>query len=238
MIRSNTNRNSDYMGHIPVQLRFMLEVEIDPTSISEPTIEHQYSVAALRRRNLPQSVKQLVHDRWVLRIGDGAELWEWTGMSKEIRSSRVYALYQEIKNFLDDPRSASNIITNTLRVPLDQLDEVIPVVYQPAIDSLGNFLRELHCAKRTNADNSIDVEVTMLFNNEQLRRFKLFNIIYRWIRQLLYGRVLDIESFKIHFVKEHSNENYFTFEGIYSGDYDLIYDTIHLDMAPNVPRRA
>jgi hypothetical protein len=232
VIRSKTNRNSDYMGHIPVQLRFMLEIEIEPTRISEPTIERQYSVSASQRRHLPQSVKQLVHDRWVIRLGDKAEVWEWTQAGMDIRLSRVYALYQNIQKFLDGAHPVSNILDGKLRIPEDKLEDIVPVVYQPAVDSLNNFLREMHCMKITNSDGSADVEVSLLFNNEQLRKFKLADGIYRWLRKLLYGRSIDVETFKIHFVKDDLTSNYFLFEGIYSGDYDLEYDTIHEDKPP------
>ena len=238
VIRSETNRNSDYMGDIPVQLRFMLEIEIDPVRISEPTMERQYNVAASKRRKLPQSVKQLVHDRWVIRLGEKVEIWQWTQKGMDIGSSRVYALYQTIKKFLKTGHSTGNIIDNTIKVQVDKLDEVVPIVYQPAVDSLGNFLRELHCNKQTNDDGSIDVEVTMIFNNEQLRKFKLADGFYRWLRKLLYGRLIDVETFKIHFVKDNADDNYFIFERIYSGDYNLEYDTIHLDVPPEVPHRT
>jgi hypothetical protein len=38
VIRSKTPRNSQYMGNIPVQLRYMLEVEFDIKSISAPVL--------------------------------------------------------------------------------------------------------------------------------------------------------------------------------------------------------
>src|SRR5919106_954792 len=49
VIRSKTNRNSDYMGRIPVELRYMLGVDIG--SISEPYTEI-YELASSKRKNL------------------------------------------------------------------------------------------------------------------------------------------------------------------------------------------
>jgi hypothetical protein len=232
MIRSKTNRNSDYMGGIPVQLRFMIMIDVEPSTISEPHTEVNYQLSASERKNLPKSAREIIHDRWVFKLGDKGEIWEWTHAGIEIRSSRLFRLHQEIRKFLDasGQMSITMIEKNIIRVPVNKLDEVIPVVYQPAVDSLSNFLRELHCAKKINYDGSIDVEVTMLFNNEQLRKFKLADGFYRWLRKLLYGRLIDIETFRIHFVKDKLDANYFAFEGI--------YDTIHLDKPPNVPHRS
>lgn len=237
VIRSKTNRNSDYMGSVPVQLRYMIGVDVNPNEISEPQTERNYTPAASKRKNLPQSVRDIVHDRWVLKLGGLGEIWEWTRKDADLGSSRVYRLYQDIRSFLHATPQHQAKDNYTFRVELEGLDEVIPVIYQPAVDSLDNFLREIHCARRFNEDATLDVEVSLLFNNEQLRKFKLADPIYRWLRSLLYGRLVDVETFWIHFVKEETNDNYFVFESIYSAEYGLEYDTIHEDNPPVVPRR-
>ncbi|AFU57727.1 hypothetical protein Ngar_c07850 [Candidatus Nitrososphaera gargensis Ga9.2] len=154
VIRSKTNRNSDYMGSIPVQLRFMLGVDVDPSEISEPRLEKDYTLSASKRKNLPQSVKEIVHDRWVFDLGSRSQVWEWTRAgSADIRSSVVYGVYEKIRKYLEEaPTPASN--NNIFRVEVEKLDDVVPVIYQPAVDSLDNFLREMHCAKSTNPDGS------------------------------------------------------------------------------------
>lgn len=234
VIRSKTNRNSDYMGSIPVELRFMLTIDVKLDRITEPRLERNYSVNASERRNLPRSVRQIVHDRWVFSLGNKGDVWEWTRQGMDIRSSKVYHLYQYIRKFIDAPE---NEHTNIIRVEVDKLDEIVPVIYQPAIDSLGNFLREIHCAQINEDDDSVEVEVSLLFNNEQLRRSRMANGFYEWFRKLFYGRVIDVETFRIHFVRDRYDENYFIFKGIYSGDRTLEFDTIHFDNPPNVPHR-
>ncbi len=237
VIRSKTNRNSDYMGSIPVQLRYMLGVDINPNEIEEPQTERNYSPAASQRRNLPQSVRDIVHDRWVIKLGSAGEIWEWTRSDADLVSSRAHRLYQHIQRFLTETPKQQEKNGNIFRVEVERLDEVIPVVYQPAVDSLDNFLREIHCAPRINDDATLDVEVSLLFNNEQLRKFRLADGIYRWLRKMLYGRLIDVETFWIRFVKDKADDHYFIFESIYSGDYGLEYDTIHEDRPPDVPRR-
>ena len=52
---------------------------------------------------------------------------------------------------------------------------------------------------------SVDIEVSLLFNNEELRRHKYLDRIYSIIRLVLYGRTRDVETFRIHLVK-HMDE--------------------------------
>ncbi|VVB93440.1 Uncharacterised protein [uncultured archaeon] len=116
-------------------------------------------------------------------------------------------------------------------------NRIIPVIYQPSVDTLGNFLREVHCAKRIQGnDGPVEVEVTLIFNNEQLRKHSLVDKIYEKIRWLRYGRTRDIESFTI-IVRNDAKENAFVFEDIYSDYHRLEDDTIHGDRPPAPERR-
>lgn len=286
VIRSKTNRNSDYMGKIPVQLRFMLGIDIK--SISEPRA-NDYSLKSSNRKNLPESARN-THTRWAFRLDDRYWIWQWTRAKANIKSSQVYRLYEDIRNFLKESRDSANVIHNErnkvhyfhnlggtmnntrterspntikganssiFRVSLDEnINEFIPVIYQPAVDSLKNFVREVHCAKTINSDSSVDVEVSLVFNNEALRRHRILNRIYEGIRLFMYGRTSDIETFKIHLIKSDArdhessskytsadtgnninNNDYFLFHGIYSGIHGIEEDTIHLDRhLPGTPR--
>jgi hypothetical protein len=276
VIRSKTNRNSDYMGRIPVELRYMLGIDI--ASISEPYSE-PYDLASSKRQKLPVSAKKKInYERWACKLDEKYWIWQWAMKDTDIKSSQVYHLYEDIKGFLEEAQSMRRRSSNSdqitsgsndgiFRVHLDErvkADDIVPVIYQPAIDSLKNFLREVHCAKLVGHDSSVDVEVSLLFNDEELRRHRYLNEIYSKIREILYGRTKDIETFKIHLTKNKGDEsqkgitddnmmneeanihsenkeinknkrnssNYFIFEGIYSGQYDIEYDTIHLDKPP------
>lgn len=274
VIRSKTNRNSDYMGRIPVELRYMLGIDI--ASVSEPYSE-LYDLASSKRKKLPLSAKKTSHKRWVCKLDQKYWIWQWAKEGSDIKSSQVYLIYEDIKNFVEKARGMkgpySDSIENSnniFKVYLDErLDDIVPVIYQPAIDSLQNFLREVHCAKLVEHDSYADVEVSLLFNNEALRRHKYLNRIYSILRLVLYGRTRDVETFKIHFIKHKddksqksmihnyatneednngsenkkndknnnkSSKNYFVFEGIYSGQYNIECDTIHLDKPP-APKR-
>lgn len=233
VVRSQTSKNSQYMGNIPVRLRFMFTLDADARTIAPPVLERNYRIASPLRKRVPQSVRDTPHDRWVMNLGDGAEVWEWTRAGRDIKESAVWQLYEEIRLFV-----AMLAPANIFRASVEELDRIVPVIYQPAVDSLDNFLREIHCAAKVDGD-SADVAVSLVFNNEHLRKFAIADGIYRWLRRLIYGRQIDIETFIIHFVrsgeekeKKDDNNNYFMFAGIYSGDYGLQYDTIHLDKVP------
>lgn len=234
-IRSKTLRNSKYMGDIPVQLRYMLAVEFEADSISEPTLDRGYSLTQSARKSLPQSLREKPHDRWLLKIGE-YEIWQWTSTEDggDVKSTLVYSIYQSLLTGESDSSDTEGREV-IFRITVEELDRVVPVVYQPAVDSLNNFLREVHCVSRIEG-NTADTEVSLVFNNEQLRKFALADGLYRWWRKLWYGRTIDIETFNIHFLKDRLDDNYFIFQGIYSGDYDLQYDSIHLDLVPQKRR--
>ena len=50
--------------------------------------------------------------------------------------------------------------------------DLIPAIYQPAIDQLKNFVREIHCSKTSDNRKLIFIEVSILFNNEELEDTK------------------------------------------------------------------
>lgn len=100
-----------------------------------------------------------------------------------------------------------------------------PVIYQPAVDCMKNFVRYVHCTPCKTVDGHCEVEVSIIFNNEQLRQHSYFNNIYEVIRYYLYGRTLDIETFRIRFKKDEGNK--LIFHTTYSGKNDLEKDSIH-----------
>jgi hypothetical protein len=78
------------------------------------------------------------------------------------------------------------------------------------------------------------MEVSLLFENEQLRRHRPLNQIYELFRLLVYGREIDVESFRIKIDKEdiNNNEKLFEFNNIYSDDYGIEKDSIHGNPKP------
>jgi hypothetical protein len=222
VVRSNKTILSSFMGK-EVMLRYMLSFEISGKP-SEPKTE-MYTA----RNNTPNR-KEGPKNRWVFQLDDKHWIWDWAQEGVDITNSTIFSLYLEIVNELDYPLKSPN---NIFHVQVDEEDErVIPVVYQPSVDALKNFVREVHCAKgTTNSDGSYEIEVSILFNNERLRQHGILNSIYNLFRRLIYGRVMDLESFKILIGKDQASDR-FTFEGIYSNNQELNTDSIHGDKTP------
>jgi hypothetical protein len=222
VVRRSRKKRSSFMGK-KVTLRYMIGFEIQEKP-SKPKTE-LYTA----RKNYPKK-SEGPKNRWVLQLDDKHWIWEWAQEAEDITKSTIYSLYLELLNELDHPSKTPN---NFFNVQVEQQDnKVIPVIYQPNVDTLKNFLREIHCAKGiVNDDGSYEIEVTLLFNNERLRQHGILNSIYSILRQLIYGRLMDIESFKILVRKDPTNSK-FIFEGIYSNEEGMNADSIHGDKPP------
>jgi hypothetical protein len=206
-----------------VMLRYMLGFEISSKPL-EPKTE-----IYLARKNIPKR-KEGPKKRWVMQLDNKHWIWEWAQKGKDITNSTIYKWYQKIVNELENPSIEGD---NIFEVKVDEeSNELIPVLYQPSIDALKNFVREVHCAKGSvNPDGSYEMEVSIVFNNERLRQHGILNSIYEIIRRVIYGRILDLESFKILVSKDLANDR-FVFEGIYSNNEEMNADSIHGDKSP------
>lgn len=222
VVRSSQKKYSSFMQK-EVMLRYLLGFEIF-TKPLEPKTE-SYTA----RRNIPQKTEG-PKQRWVIQFDDKHWVWEWAKQGKDMKDSTIYRLYREIVNELEHPTVKGDSI---LKASVEaQSQELIPVVYQPSVDALKNFIREVQCKKGTlTKDGSYIVEVSILFNNERLRQHGILNTIYEAIRRLLYGRVMDLESFKIQVTKDGAEDG-FVFEGIYSNNEEMNADSIHGDKPP------
>ena len=222
VVRSSQIKYSSFMEK-EVKLRYMLGFEISGKP-SEPKTEMY-----IARNNFPNR-REGPKNRWVLQLDDKHWIWEWAQEGHDITNSTIYSLYQMIVNELEHPSvDASNIFDAQLDM---QDDRLIPVIYQPAVDALKNFVREVHCAKGPiNPDGSYVMEVSILFDNERLRQHGVLNSIYEVFRRLRYGRLMDLESLKILVGKDPASDR-FIFEGIYSGEAEMNSDSIHGDKTP------
>jgi len=228
VVHSSQIKYSNYMQK-DITLRYMLGFEISAAPLKPQT--EMYTA----RSNFGKKRRQGPKERWVIQLDDKHWIWEWAQEGKDIADSTIYKLYQEILDNLEQPPMAkSNIFKTQIE---QQTNELIPIIYQPSIDALKNFIHEIHCHKEPpNKDGSYTIEVSILFNNERLRQHGILNSLYTAIRRLIYGRTMDLESFKIHITKPPT-ENHFTFESIYSDNNEINTDTIHGDKKPPPPKR-
>lgn len=139
---------------------------------------------------------------------------------RDLKDVRIWSDYEheteDLYNTILQKRnnkSTTNIIESDF---LERSNSLVPVIYQPRIDAWENFLREVHIYK--NSEGSF--QITLVFQDEVLRKHGILNGIYRYIRLLRYKRTVDIESFSF-------KNNQFYFEDIYSGESNLFEDTIH-----------
>jgi len=74
--------------------------------------------------------------------------WDGPVNGEQLESSYLYTLYEEMVNELKTGNKSDNIF-DVNGVDMDEQENaMIPVIYQPAVDSMKNFLREIHCAPK------------------------------------------------------------------------------------------
>lgn len=218
---------SSYMKK-SVQVNLMIGFKVK--QVDEP-IEEEYCKPS--SHNVEDKNTDRKRLRWVIHLKQVDEeydpskrpiseccIWQWAedDKKKTIKESKLYRLYTEIIANKDNPVKQKNIF----QIKTEKQDEIIPVFYQPRIDAWKNFVREIHTHK---VDDN-EIEVTIIFNDEQLRKHSILDPIYRIFRRFRYKRIKDIESFRI--LVENIPKSY-TFESIYSGKHTLYADSIHED---------
>jgi hypothetical protein len=210
-----------------VKITFMFSFEI--SEIPHPIIEDSPIVDSRKKTNQAKKIMVLrlkknalsedIKNKWCY-------IWDWMEENQDIHNHKIYKLYEELTKIYNTPINGQivfPIIQNHNGNNTD-MDRFAPVIYQPSMDSWKNFIRQIHCFYDKEKN---EYYITLIFNNEQLRKNKLLGSIYLKVRQLLYKRLDDVETFKI--IVDNNNENGGIFKGIYSGKYDLEYDSIHED---------
>jgi len=216
--RSNTIR-SEYRQK-NVEIKFMHGFDVE--DISEP-VEEKYTLLDEDSRVIQSGY------RWVIKIRKFKEtndyecyIWEWKEEDKLIHQSMIYQVYQMLIQIQDSQTFSSKEIFN---IQTTESDNMIPVIYQPTLDSWKNFVREIHCYK---IEEQSRYQITIIFNDEHLRKHGILDWIYRIVRVFLYQRIMDVESFEI-FLNNDFPEG-FSFPRIYSGNHTIKDDNIHGDM--------
>ncbi len=233
IVRSSVQKHSGYMGK-DVNLRYMMGFDV--TYIKEPVKD---AYLARKYSNDPEE-RMGPKERWVLELNDEHWIWQWADVGDNSEISVIHEIYQRIISELDDQQlNADNIFDANID---DLPDDIVPVIYQPAVDSLRNFIREIHIHKNNETDEGeeegVEEEITLLFENEELRRHSFRGIVnrtYELFRRLHHGRTVDIETFKLHIPKDTADTE-LSFENIYSNTHGLVEDSIHGD-PPKAPRR-
>jgi hypothetical protein len=112
---------------------------------------------------------------------------------------------------------------------------VIPIISQVTDDTINNGLIAIYYGERTPEGDGVYLqEITLVFKDEHLRQHKYLDGIYRLIRRILYGRIIDIETFYVHVTGDKAD--YCLFPKIYSGNNNIQTDNVHLDTKPPYPK--
>jgi hypothetical protein len=223
VIRSLNSVFSEYRNK-EVKIRYMLGFDVEGSKIQPPK-EEPYNEPI---DNKPKTYGQQ-RIRWVVKLDNDYYIWQWKEESETMESSKVYEIYKCIIKSLDGPiiPNAKDVF-NVVAYDDNKIGkQIVPVVYQPAIDSWKNFVREVHC----NAPgNGRKIQVSILFNNEELRKHKIVNRLYEWFRSWFYGRIIDVETFFI-VLNDNNNNNpeRLDFPLIYSAENSIEQDSIHID---------
>lgn len=169
VVRSSVQKHSGYMGK-EVNLRYMMGFDV--TGIKAP-IKDAY-IAREYSKNPEERIGP--KERWVLELNDEHWIWQWVDGGNNSEAV-VHDIYQRINSELDDQQlNADNIFDASMD---DLPDNIVPVIYQPAVDSLRNFVREIHIHKNRVTDEGQEEEITLLFENEELRRHSFRGIVNR-----------------------------------------------------------
>ncbi len=214
--------NSQYRKK-EVKVKYMFGFDISVDTIEYPREEQYNEKIDNKEKKYGRSRK-----RWVIRMNKDYCIWQWASNEKgrSLGDSEVFKIYKEmIKSLEKSVTSTKKNIFLVEDIPND--NRLIPVIYQPAIDSWKNFVREIHCYKI----NENEYEVTILFENEQLRKHDKLDIFYRIFRLFRYKRVTDIESFRI--ILDKGIPIKLQFKGIFSCEHTIEDDNIHGDKTPD-----
>lgn len=212
-------------SEINATLRYMLGIDINDSDIKG--METDYYTARVFDHNNKSWNLIGPKERLSFQIGENSWLWQWKDEGGKIEEIR-----EQIKNKINQKEL---VYTNIFELDVDDNKQLKPVIYQPAVDAMKNFIREIHCSKIPAADGKNEVEVTIVFDNEELRRHKILNRIYEKVRLAKYGRLNDIESFIVMLNSDNDTAKGLRFKGIYSGNNDLEEDTIHGETEDNLP---
>ncbi len=219
-VRVNVRRrNIQYSMYMKRNIEIKFLYGFDVTSIEEPVIEKYVQSGS---RNDGQEFRWVIHlkkEGKQHRDRRDCSIWQWASQG-DIRQSDISRLFRDIEMKL----KSSNYINLDDVDDTEANDQVIPVIVQPSTDGWKNFVRQVHSAK---LDDSED-EFTLVFNDEHLRKHRILESFYRFLRPVLYGRLTDLESFRV-ILEGNAAASHFVFPGIYSGKSDITEDSVHGD---------
>jgi hypothetical protein len=235
-VRVNVRRkNIQYSMYMKKNIEIKFLYSFDISSLREPVVEKYDQSSNCCRNDTGQQFRWAIH---LEKEGDEHQdrkecsIWQWAS-KQEITQSKIFRLFRDIEKKLKKP---SDSIINLDDVDKETDDDklMMPVIVQPSTDGWKNYVRQVHCAELNDSED----EVTLVFNDEHLRKHSILESFYRFLRPYLYGRLTDLESFRV--IRDRNTASYCVFPGIYSGMSNIMEDSIHGDkegFLQKAPRR-
>ena len=243
VVRSNANQNQTSIKvNRPMNLRFMLGFDIE--KVGEIKCENPDPEMHSKKSS---EIWTGPKERWIFQLDDDYWIWCWKEEGAELSSTSIYRIHQDIRRHLSNPSpdsfdqvfsleeksTSDGIVLSHLQSAEARDGRIVPAIYQPAVDGLKNFVREVHCNQKEIDDHISEVEVTLVFNDEELRDNSILDDTYRRFRAIRYNRTIDVETFKIRINRKDRSKSCFIFKNIYSiidgKRYGLNEDSIHGD---------
>ena len=122
-----------------VKVKYMLGFDVGAADIERPLYD-EYKEPLDNKEKKYGSPRP----RWVFKLHMHYCIWQWAQEGNEIENSAVNRIYTGIKKALSEPITSKKDIFKDPERPADNNNRVIPVIYQAAIDSWKNFVRESH----------------------------------------------------------------------------------------------
>jgi hypothetical protein len=235
-VRVNVRRkNIQYSMYMKKNIEIKFLYSFDISSVREPVVEKYDQSGNCCRNDTDQQFRWAIH---LEKEGDEHQdrkecsIWQWAS-KQEITQSKIFRLFTDLEMKLNKP---SDSIINLDDVDKEADDDklMMPVIVQPSTDGWKNYVRQVHCTELNDSED----EVTLVFNDEHLRKHSFLESFYRFLRPYLYGRLTDLESFRV--IRDRNTASYCVFPGIYSGMSNIMEDSIHGDkegFLQKAPRR-
>ena len=230
-VRTKKIQYSMYMKK-NIEIKFLYSFNI--SSIQDPVTEN-YDQNGCPRNEAGQGFRWAIHlkkEGNEHRDRRDCSIWQWA-LEGDISQSEIFSLFKDIKEKFKPSNNIMNV--DDIETKFNDNKTIVPVIVQPSTDGWKNFVRQVHCAK---LDDS-QYEITLVFNDEHLRKHGALESFYRFLRPFLYGRLTDLESFKV--ILEENAISHYIFPGIYSGRSGIGEDSIHGDkewFLRKAPRRS
>ena len=145
--------------------KIWLMLGIDVTAVEKPEFQNYHKPG----KNPQQSLEQTI-TRWEIKITNRNQvdsetfinnvyIWVKSDDSQNI-PPKLLDLYEEIQSKIGTTRTS-----NVFDVDSQHNEHIFPVIYQPRVDTLHNYIRAIFWDRQEN-----EIEISVVFNDEQLKR--------------------------------------------------------------------